>query len=242
MKMFFPFSASLILALVVFCFSTSRREVEPRTIAEAPPSAVSETKSKSLPLATAVDVRNTIARVFGDFVVLPDVHRPAFVSNDWNGDGSQDLAVIVNINVKGAAKTNAGLLNWSVQNVEHVELPTAGAAVYTFHQKQPPVTIKNGQRVMAIVHGTGEQGWRSPEAAQAYVLVNAPSKELSTISTIVLDEAGVALPRTTANPEQVVIGESAVGKQALYWTGGQYAAVRLRNDSLLMAQNLSGKK
>src|SRR4051812_29661346 len=114
MKMFFPFSASLILALVVFSFSTSRRELEPRTNAEAPPAAASEINSKTLPPATAVEVRNTIARVFGDFVVLPDVHRPAFVSNDWNGDGSQDLAVVVNVNVKGVAKTNAGFLNWSV--------------------------------------------------------------------------------------------------------------------------------
>jgi hypothetical protein len=225
-------SATAIIALTVFVFGASR------WMTQAPPSpsgpAVEVPVSKTLS-ASSVDVRIAIARVFGNAIFLSDVTNPTFVSSDLNGDGAEDLAVAVTTNPDERVAANGELANWTVNDVQNVELPNAGKAIYRFHQKHHRVILRKNQTLLAVVHGVGELGWRSPEASQAFLLVNTPTEKLSHSDMLKLNREGVSLPRTTIYPTQALIAESSSQTLAVYWSGAQYAGVPVKGRSVQLA-------
>src|ERR1044072_4004342 len=81
--------------VIAGCSSSSKR-----VVAEAPPgyqptpqSAPAQIGGK--PAAKLADVQEAVKRVFKDAAVIDTKSNPNFVAGDFNGDASQDIAVIL---------------------------------------------------------------------------------------------------------------------------------------------------
>src|SRR5689334_19076421 len=92
--------------------------------------ATKETPPQSpapLPPPTLADVRDALHRVFGDS--LASTRIGAFVTGDFDGDQSQDVAVIVRPNAARLRDINDPLANWIVEDPAHAYLPPRNQAV-----------------------------------------------------------------------------------------------------------------
>ncbi len=204
--------------MLAVAFSGSVRQTVPEG-----PSAISGVDLDLIP-ATSADVRDAVLRVFGDGVAVENVGSPIYLSADLNGDQSNDLAVMV------TARRSLGgeLENWSVQDVSTVEFPDTTKVIFVPHARPRPPQVKTGERLLAVIHGHGALGWRSREARQAYLLVNAEAERMSRADFMELKQQGVSLPRMSANPSRALMIDSGKGSFAVYWTGAQYASVKVR--------------
>src|ERR1044072_1442329 len=88
----------LIVALFTLCSYSSSSK---RVAVEASPAAVMPSpESTPIQLTAAAapkqpEVQQAVKRVFKDAAVVATNHNPSYLSGDFNGDGSQDLAVIL---------------------------------------------------------------------------------------------------------------------------------------------------
>jgi len=142
-----------------------------------------------------------LRRVFGETVSPPD----AAFAGDFNGDGSQDLAVVV----RGTKlpELNEELANWIVQDAQDA---TARAHV------------ASGDVLLAVIHGYGAPGWRNPEARQAYLVRNAVGADMR-----VKHVEGVAASRDTPSRRfDVLLGRWPDGEAVVRWTGARYLRSR----------------
>jgi hypothetical protein len=127
--------------------------------------------AREMPAPTAADVRSALKRVFGDAVNLDESAAPGFAVGDFNSDDSQDVMALVLPNPARMAALNSEVANWTIANPRREWLPPNGVRVF----KLPPAgrmreKVTSGERVVAVIHGFGRQGWRSPDARQAYLL------------------------------------------------------------------------
>src|SRR5689334_14226928 len=142
----------IVLALsFCACGSTSKGPV-----AEAPPPTYQpspESTPVQLPVANAApkqsEVQEAIKRVFKDAAVIDTNYNPSFLTGDFNGDGSQDIAVVVKP-VK-LDEMNQELSPWLVRQPRTNKVDRARA----------PIT-KN-DTLLAVIHGYGANHWRDPE-------------------------------------------------------------------------------
>ena len=93
-------------------------------------------------------------------------------------------------------------------------------------QKIPPPPgrprVEASDELLAVLHGHGEDGWRSPEASQTYLLKGAAGAELRAQSRA---EARAAAPPQSNPPHLMgdVIRETLQGERGyLYWNGATY--------------------
>jgi hypothetical protein len=136
--------------------------------------------------------------------------QPAFVVADLNGDGSEDLVARVQASASLLGEVNGDLANWVVQGLDPRRERTGGTRV------------KAGERLLAVIHGHGPEGWQSPEARQAYLLQDAGGVEMKRGSGAGL-HAGNAQTLTRGD---VLVGRLDGAKAFLYWTGARYALGR----------------
>jgi hypothetical protein len=146
----------------------------------------------------AHEVEQVLARAFPDAVPFRDVRADAAVVGDFNGDHAPDLAVPVRPAHDRLGWINAEFVNWSLLD------PTAPMPDPS---KGTRPTVGDQDLLLAVVHGLGPQGWRSPEARQAYLIKVTDS-----------DGRLERLPRKTRD----FIYEGR-GHRFLYWTGARYA-------------------
>jgi hypothetical protein len=102
---------------------------------ESPKTAgtISSAESEKSKSPAAADVQAAIQRVYLNAVEIDPGPRESFLIGDFNGDGSQDLAVVQP--VEGAlTKLNSDYANWIVEDPQKIVLPKAEKAV----QKLPP--------------------------------------------------------------------------------------------------------
>jgi len=177
----------------------------------------------ALPPPTVADVRDAVARIYGDTVQAQLPSSPSYVTGDFNGDDSQDLAVLVRPVPGKLGDLNDAVANWIVEDPELIFVPDPSKKV----QKLPPVLprsrVRAAEVLLAIVHGLGPQGWRDPAARQSYLLRNAAGGLMS----VRRKEDVLALPAATADHVQIfgdLIQSEHVGHPTLlFWTGGHYA-------------------
>ncbi len=167
------------------------------------------------------EIKDAVARVFQKAAV-PDASRnPAFVVGDFNGDGSQDLAVLVRPTQESLGEINNELANWVLEDprASGVQKPNSSMR----RPKAPRAEV--GEILLAVIHGVGAQGWRNPEARQTYLLKNAAASKMTSepIKNLQENKDKEKLPPLRGD----AIGE-AVGDTSglLYWTGAKYAWYR----------------
>jgi hypothetical protein len=239
---------SLLLYLLVFTtyiFSTACKSTEQvgqseqsanvtsSTPAQASASTISpvatETTSPSAPAEaselqppTPEEVRQVVARVYQDAVTVDMSHPTNYLVGDFNGDGSQDIAVVVRPAADKLEEINSEVANWIVEDPRKVVLPDPHKSVQKLPPIPEPVKVAPNDLLLTIIHGYEKQGWRNPEAKQAYLLDNA-------VGSLMAAAPLKASQRANENKNNLsksgdIIKESLAGESGfLYWTGAKYA-------------------
>ncbi|HEY9282133.1 MAG TPA: hypothetical protein VIP46_01645, partial [Pyrinomonadaceae bacterium] len=170
--------------------------------------------------AASAEARASVERVYKEAVVVDEGRPDPFVTGDFNGDGSGDIAVAVRPARDTLGDLNSEFPNWIVAD------PRAAVPFDPSRAKQPPppagpVKIEQGDELLAIVHGHGPEGWRSPEATQSYLLKGVAAQGLRAVP---VRGYPPALPvRKDLNARADIISGKLAGADGfLYWSRGKY--------------------
>jgi hypothetical protein len=200
--------------LTVLALTFSACSSAPTRRSEAPPPVVQMSPESTPvrltppPAAKVSEVQAAVKRVFKDGAVLNTDYNPSFLAGDFNGDASQDIAVIlrpVKLDVM-----NQELPPWLVRE------PRATPA------NRPSAKIEQNDVLLAVIHGYGANDWRDPEATQTFILKNVVGHDLKIHSPKEFVEAnsGRKLPR----PQGDLIGETVQGTPGfLYYAKSTYS-------------------
>jgi hypothetical protein len=210
------------LSLLAGC--NSRAQIEARMEKPISPAPIPTAKSAStpvpkLPPPTRAEVEAAFHRVFGGSLIASTSSRQFFIVGDFNGDESEDLALIARPAPGKLQDINSELSNWIVQDAEKAFIPPPNKAVV-----KPPLVerpaIENGEEVLAIIHGFGPAGWRNPEARQAYIVKHAAATFEGTAPSI----SQKAIRAMHLPVETDIIKEVRNNRKGfVFWTGGVYA-------------------
>jgi hypothetical protein len=185
-------------------------------LASPTPSATPADKPSTPPNPT--EIRDIVARVF-EKAATPDSSHPEFAVGDFNGDGSEDLAVAIKPGENSLGEINNELANWLLEDPRTVVINTAATV------RPPPlkpVRAQKGDSLLAIIHGVGPQGWRNPEAKQTFLLKNGAGSNMTVLAVkdLLASKSKPKLPRLRGD----TISETFGGKEGiLFWTGAKYA-------------------
>jgi hypothetical protein len=197
---------------------------------ELTPTAAPETPSEETPAATAElpptpkpeEVSKAVARVYKDAVAIDVSSPPGYVVGDFNGDGSQDIAVVVRPAKGKLEEINSEVANWIMEDPRKVALPDPRKSVQPLPPRPAPVKAEADDLLLTIIHGYKQEGWRNPAAQQAYMLYDAVGSAMTPVPLKELERATGKkneLSRSGDVIKQTLEGEPGF----LYWTGAKYA-------------------
>lgn len=214
-------AGSFCLAALAGCNSSNNTAPVEKPIAAATAqgtTAAAATPAPKLPAPTQAEVKAAFRRVFADDLVA-QFNPENFIVGDFNGDGSEDLAVIARPAPGKLNDVNSELANWVIQDADNAFIPPPSKSVVVPPaQELPHVTAS--EEVLAIIHGYGPQGWRNPDARQAYLVKHAAATLVGTAPSISQKAIrAMKLPVETEIIKQVRHNR----KGFLFWTGGMYA-------------------
>jgi hypothetical protein len=175
-----------------------------------------------LPPPRPEEVREVAARVYKDALSIDMSHQPAYLVGDFNDDGSEDIAFVVKPAKDRLEEINSEVANWIVEDPRQVMLPDPNKVVQKLPQQPGPVKVQPNDLLLTIIHGYKAEGWRNPEAKQAYLLNNAVGASMNAEPLKALRSAagkGSALMKGGDVIKQTLEGEQGF----LYWTGAKYA-------------------
>ena len=198
--------------------STSAETSKPTVSANA-----ATTKTEVAPPQSTSELQGVTARIYKEAVTVDSSRHDNFVVGDFNGDGSQDIAVVVKPSKGMLPELNSEYANWIREDPSEVGKLAAHAHEQQSIKKRKPTVVTARDNLLAVIHGYQAAGWRDPKAIQTYLLKNAVGEKLST-------ENSESLLSDTANRQQLprlrgdVIRETLNGTPGLlYWTGARYA-------------------
>jgi hypothetical protein len=212
-------TAYWLALLAMACLLASGCAKAEHVTAEAPPLALPSTPNNAeatqppatLPPPTVEEVRAAVQRVFKAAATLDQSKTTTFVTGDFNGDLSPDLAVILKPVPENLSELNEDFPNWILRDPFGRNEP-----------RGPQLRVAANETLLAVIHGFGPNGWRDPQATQTFLLKNAggsalqsrPGKEALANST------SKKLPHLRGD----VIGEQVGGASGyLYYVGASYS-------------------
>ena len=199
---------------------TSSSSPTPSLVAVARPTPTPDRASESPRPPKSDEVVEALARVFDKALTLDETRAPSFVTGDFNGDGSEDLAIVAKSNENSLAEINSELANWTLEDPRTIPIPGSKAANEL--QRPKSVKVEKTDSLMAIIHGVGAQGWRNREARQSYLLRNGAATNIlvRSIDDLRRDPATPRLPPLRGD----TISETMNGRRGLiFWTGAKYS-------------------
>jgi hypothetical protein len=163
-----------------------------------------------------------VRAVFAGALIATPVAGPDFITGDFNGDGSQDIAVVVKPAPGGIERINSPVANWLVKDVD----PQAAAEAM---KRREPVRAQAAERLLAVIHGYGDSGWRNPEARQTFLLKSAVMKSGTgeppgaawTMGTRPLTGL-MPIPAARKVPGDVILLSRDGARGFIFWTGATY--------------------
>lgn len=202
-----------IAACLALACSPPRRPAyeEPPLPQPSAPSEAPQPRVLELPPPRPDEVIGVVKRVFGRAAVGSSGGRARVLVGDFNGDLSQDIAVVVRPAPGQLDEMNAEYPRWMLK--DPLVPPGAGTR---------PLRVQPAETLLAIIHGNGPDGWRDPEATQTYLLKNAVGSDLEVHAgrTFVAANQGRKIPRIHGD----VIGQVLRGTPGyLYYTGPTYS-------------------
>lgn len=211
-----PAAIVFTCALALGC-STANKPVVEATPPAPPAPAASLAQADQprqmvqLPAAAPGEVQEAVKRVFKDSARLDSNLKPAFVTGDFNGDQSQDLAVVLKPEAAKIAELNEEFPNWILRDL-------SGTGDF----QGPRLRIAADEVLLAVIHGYGPNGWRDSQATQTFLLKNAAgsSMEAQSAKNFIAANKGRKVPGLRGD----VVAEVLGGKSGyLYYTSSSYA-------------------
>lgn len=206
--------ATIIISALCLLAGCSKTD---KPVVEAPPPPVTaqvnqrQPLSKLMPPPEVTEVQKAVNRVFKEAVLIDTSHKPTFIVGDFNGDLSQDLAVVLRPASDKLSELNEEFPNWILRDLAETSQP-----------RGPRLRIAANDKLLAIIHGYEANGWRDHQATQTYLLKNAAGAGMETHSTKDL----VAAYRDRKRPQLHgdVVSEQLEGKSGyLYYAGATYS-------------------
>lgn len=153
------------------------------------------------------EVQEAVKRVFKDNAIIHEDTRPSFFTGDFNGDASQDIAVVLKVAPGKLSQMNEEYPVWLLRD----PFATEG------------VQLKVDERdvLLAIIHGFGDNDWRDSQATQTYLLKNAVGNDIAvqTSEEFIKSRTSRRVPRVQGD----LIAENLRGTSGyLYFTTGNY--------------------
>ncbi|MEK6299191.1 MAG: hypothetical protein AABO41_00590 [Acidobacteriota bacterium] len=192
---------------------------------EAPPPQPKE--MQDVPPGKPEEVQAAVTRIFKDAVVFDASRKPGFLLGDFNGDLSQDLAVIIRPAEGKLSELNREFPNWIAREPLREVLPKSkllASAAKPSHNPAAGQTVRFEQSdvLLAIIHGSGPLGWRDPDATQTHLLRDAVGTDLRT-----LPRKGAVKAYRGTKPFPTIYGdliqETLIGQSGfLHFAGGVY--------------------
>ena len=111
----------LMLLTATLLFTSIACSHSHRVALESPPAyqPTAEAPQLKLPEVAApkiAEVEDAVERVFKDMVVVDKKQKPSFISGDFNGDSSRDLAVIIKPAEGRTVEMNTDLQPWILRD------------------------------------------------------------------------------------------------------------------------------
>ena len=183
---------------------------------EAPPAPIARTEDSApkvakLPPPELHQVQEAVKRVFNEAAIVDSSQRPAFVAGDFNGDLSEDIAVVLKPAPEKLSDLNEEYPPWILRDPFGTPEP-----------RSPRLRVAATDVLLAVIHGHGVAGWRDPQATQTYLLKNAAGSAMETHAgkEFVTANQGKKLPTLRGD----LIGEMLDGKSGyLYYSGASYS-------------------
>jgi hypothetical protein len=214
---------AVFFAALPGCNSSKKELAVEKPIAVSKPSptaAAAATPIPKLPPPTKAEVEAAFHRVFGDNLVANIADSQFFIVGDFNGDESEDIAIIARPARGKLDDINSEFANWIIQDADKAFIPPPSAKKVTLPPIQERPQIQTDEEVLAIIHGYGPQGWRNPEARQAYLIKHAAATFAGTAPSI--SQKAIRAMHLPVQTE--IIQEVRNNKKGfLFWTGGLYA-------------------
>ena len=196
---------------------------EPSPASAATPAPTQAPPRPELSEASPADLRECVRRVYGNAVTVEEGRPDNYVTGDFNGDGSQDIAVFVRPARGMLREINDELANWTLEDPHAVQVPGAEKVSGLPGERLPRIRAAQGDLLLAVIHGHKGEGWRNPAATQTYLLRNAVGGDLKTRRRI----EALDMLRADGRPPALagdVMSETLAQEQGfLYWNGAKYA-------------------
>ncbi len=214
-----PVAHGLKIGLVVFISALSlltgcSEAKKPLTEAPPPPStapADQPQKMAELPPPQTNEVQEAVKRIFKEAVLIDTSHKPTFIVGDFNGDLSQDIAVVLKPASDKLPVLNEESPSWLLRDLAGPNQPGS-----------PRLRVAANDQLLAIIHGYEANGWRDQQATQTYLLKNAAGAGMKAQSAkdFVAAHQGRKMPQLRGD----VVGEELGGKSGyLYYAGATYS-------------------
>jgi hypothetical protein len=161
-----------------------------------------------------------LAHIFQGAVQFAQAQPQNAIVGDFNGDGSEDIAMIVKPAADKLADINSEVANWILEDPHFVAVPDPDKAIQKLPAPAEPVKVQPNDLLLTIIHGYKETGWRNPEAQQTYLLKNAVGRGLHMESR----QEAISTYKTLAPRLRgdIVDQELSGARGCLYWTGAKY--------------------
>ncbi len=192
-----------------------------------------------LPLPKTTEITDKINRVYQGTVMVNSDVNPGFVVGDFNGDFSQDIAVVVKPVAGRLEDINSQFANWMIRDPMAASNDT-GEQAQEVRLDSSPIRIEAFDHLLVVIHGYESSGWRAPEATQTYLLKNVVGAGVKSqpLKSVVKANRGKNIPYLRGDViEQVLNGEQGF----LYYTGVEYGwydrRARKNNDPRQMAHD-----
>ena len=203
----------LLISALSFLSGCSNAE-KPKVEALAPPlvaQADQQQQMSNLPPPELNSVQEAVKRVFKDSALIDTSRKPTFIAGDFNGDLSQDIAVVLKPSSGKLSEMNEEFPNWILRDPFAPDEP-----------RIPQLRVAENEVLLAVIHGYGPNGWRDPQATQTYLLKNAVGSgmEVYQAKDVAAANQGKKLPRLHGD----VIGEVLKATPGyLYYAGATYS-------------------
>ena len=161
--------------------------------------------------AQVPEVHAVVRRIFKDAAALDKNRDLNYIVGDFNGDRSQDIAVIIKPEAGQIDEMNQEFPPWILKD-PFVQSRLDASSLH----------INENEALLAVIHGNGTNDWRDPEATQTYLLKNAVGTNIKTQSRkeFLTANAGKRLPQLRGD----VIGQVLKGSSGyLYYSGATYS-------------------
>ena len=188
------------------CSKRNTALVESAPAYQPPPT----TPQISLPKVVAPklpEVQEAVKRVFKDGAVIHEDGRPSFFTGDFNGDKSQDIAVVLKVAPGKLSQMNEEYPGWLLRD--------------PFGKEGAEPNVEERDVLLAIIHGFGDNDWRDAQATQTYLLKNAVGNDIAvqTSEEFIKSRTSRRVPRVQGD----LIAENLRGTSGyLYYTTGNY--------------------